>query len=134
VKVVGRWSVKTVDVRATSTGLCSRTGSALLALVADRVSLTGGLREALAATRERRSAPVPGRVFCDLAVMLADRGWCVSDLAALAGQESLFGNVASVSTAHGAAGGAVGWRVGAGWYPRGEGGFSRSRMDGGRGA
>jgi hypothetical protein len=38
-------------------------------------------------------------VFCDLAVMLADGGRCVSDLQALAGQASLFGEVASVSTA-----------------------------------
>jgi hypothetical protein len=38
-------------------------------------------------------------VFCDLAVMLADGGRCVSDLAALAGQTSLFGEIASVSTA-----------------------------------
>jgi hypothetical protein len=98
-KVMGRWSVRTVDVRADGTGLCSRAGSALLALVADRVGLTGGLRDALRVTRERRSGHVPGRVFCDLAVMLADGGRCVSDLAALAGQESLFGNVASVSTA-----------------------------------
>jgi hypothetical protein len=97
-KVMGRWSVRTVDVRADGTGLCSRAGSALLSLVADRVGLTGGLR-ALRATRERRSGHVPGRVICDLAVMLADGGRCVSDLAALAGEESLFGNVASVSTA-----------------------------------
>jgi hypothetical protein len=38
-------------------------------------------------------------VFCDLAVMLADGGRCVSDVQALAGQASLFGEVASVSTA-----------------------------------
>jgi hypothetical protein len=38
-------------------------------------------------------------VLCDLAVMVADGGCCVSDLAALAGQPALFGNVASVSTA-----------------------------------
>ena len=41
----------------------------------------------------------PGRVLCDLAVMAADGGRCVSDLALLAGQPSLFGDVASVSTA-----------------------------------
>src|SRR5947207_15530434 len=96
---MGRWSVKTGDVRADGTGLCSRAGSALLALVADRLGLSDGLCNALAGTRERRAGHDPGRVFCDLAVMLADGGRCVSDLAALAGQESLFGGVASVSTA-----------------------------------
>jgi hypothetical protein len=74
VKVMGRWSVKTVDVRADGAGLCSRAGSALLALVADRVGLTAGLCDALAGTRERSGGHEPGRVFCDLAVMLADVG------------------------------------------------------------
>jgi hypothetical protein len=97
-KVMGRWSAKTVDVRADGTGLSSRAGTALLALVADRVRLTAGLCDALDGTRERRGGHEPGRVFCDLAVMLADGGRCVSDLAALAGQASLFGEVASVST------------------------------------
>jgi Transposase DDE domain group 1 len=99
VKVMGRWSVKTVDVRADGMGLCSRAGTSLLALVADRLGLTAGLCDALAGTRERQGGHDPGRVFCDLAVMLADGGRCVSDLAALAGQVSLFGEVASVSTA-----------------------------------
>jgi hypothetical protein len=98
-KVMGRWSVKTVYVRADGTGLSSRAGVLLLALVADRVGLTSGLCDALEGTRERRGGHEPGRVFCDLAVMLADGGWCVSDLAALAGQSSLLGDVASVSTA-----------------------------------
>ncbi len=98
-KVMGRQAVKTVDVRADGTGLVSRAGSALLALIADRVGLTDGLSVALAGTRERSGGHAPGRVFCDLAVMLADGGRCVSDLAALAGQPSLFGEVASVSTA-----------------------------------
>jgi hypothetical protein len=99
VQVMGRWSVRTVDVRADGTGLCSRAGTSLLALTADRLGLTGGLGDALAGTRERQGGHEPGRVLCDLAVMLADGGRCVSDLAALAGQESLFGEVASVSTA-----------------------------------
>jgi Transposase DDE domain group 1 len=98
-KVMGRSWVKTVNVVADGTGLSSRAGSSLLALVAARVGLTGGLSDALAGTRERRSGHDPGRVFCDLAVMLADGGRCVSDLAALAGQASLFGEIASVSTA-----------------------------------
>ena len=97
-KVMGRWSARTVDVSADGTGLLSRAGTALLALVADRVGLTAGLCDALDGTRERRGGHDPGRVFCDLAVMLADGGRCVSDLAALAGQASLFGEVASVST------------------------------------
>jgi hypothetical protein len=98
-KVMGCSSSQTVDVRADATGLSSRAGTSLLALVAGRLGLTGGLSGALAPTRERRSGHDPGRVFCDLAVLLADGGRCVSDLAALAGQRSLFGEVASVSTA-----------------------------------
>jgi hypothetical protein len=70
-----------------------------LALVAQRLGLTDGLCGALEGTRERRSSHEPGRVLCGLAVMAADGGCCVSDLAALAGQSSLFGGLASVSTA-----------------------------------
>jgi hypothetical protein len=98
-RVMGRSTIKTVDVRADGTGLSSRAGTALLALVAQRLGLTDGLCAALEGTRERRSAHDPGRVLCDLAVMAADGGRCVSDLAALAGQRALFGQVASVSTA-----------------------------------
>jgi hypothetical protein len=96
---MGRSAVRKVDVRADASGLSSRAGTVLLALAAARLGLTDGLSFALAPTRERRSTHDPGRVFCDLAVMLADGGRCVSDLAALAGQASLFGEVASVSTA-----------------------------------
>ncbi len=96
---MGRSTIHTVNVVADGTGLSSRAGSALLALVAQRLGLTDGLSAALAGTRERRSDHDPGRVFCDLAVMAADGGRCVSDLAVLAGQPALFGNVASVSTA-----------------------------------
>jgi hypothetical protein len=98
-QVMGRVGFKTVDVAADGTGLSSRAGTALLALVAARLGLTDGLIAALAGTRERRSAHEPGQVFCDLAVMAADGGRCVSDLAALAGQPALFGEVASISTA-----------------------------------
>jgi len=98
-KVMGRSTVETVDVRADGTGLSSRAGTALLALVAQRLGLTDGLSAGLVGTRERRSGHDPGRVLCDLAVMAADGGRCVSDLSALAGQPSLFGELASVSTA-----------------------------------
>jgi Transposase DDE domain group 1 len=99
VKVMGRSSIQKVEVRADGTGLSSRAGTALLPLVAGRLALTDALSWALAETRERRSGHDPGRVFCDLAVMLADGGRCVSDLVALGSQPALFGDVASVSTA-----------------------------------
>jgi len=54
----------------------------------------------MAPSRERRSAHDPGVVLRDLAVSIADGGDCVSDLGVLAGQEPLFGAVASQSTAH----------------------------------
>ena len=98
-KVMGRCSIQKVEVRADGTGLSSRAGTALLPLAADRLGLTDALGLALAETRERRSAHDPGRVFCDLAVTLADGGRCVSDLVALGSQPALFGDVASVSTA-----------------------------------
>jgi Transposase DDE domain group 1 len=98
-KVIGSATFRTVDVVADGTGLCSRAGSALLALAAQRLGLTDALSGALAGTRKRRSSHDPGRVLCDLAVMAADGGRCVSDLAVLAGQGALFGDVASVPTA-----------------------------------
>jgi hypothetical protein len=86
-------------VVADGTGLSSRAGVALLALTAQRLGLSDGLCRALGGTRERRCAHEPGRVICDLAVMAADGGRCISDLAVLQGQPALFGEVASVSTA-----------------------------------
>jgi hypothetical protein len=97
--VIGRPTIKTVHVRADGTGLSSRAGTSLLALVAQRLGLTDGLSAALCGTRKRRSDHDPGRILGDLAVMAADGGRGVSDLAALAGQNALFGDVASVSTA-----------------------------------
>jgi Transposase DDE domain group 1 len=98
-KVMRRSSIQKVEVRADGTGLSSRAGTALLPLAADRLGLSDSLSWALAETRVRRSAHDPGRVFCDLAVMLADGGRCVSDLVALGSQPALFGDVASISTA-----------------------------------
>lgn len=98
-KVMGRSSIKKVEVRADGTGLSSRAGTALLPLAAERLGFTDALGWALGETRERRSGHDPGRVFCDLAVMLADGGRCVSDLVALGSQPALFGAVASISTA-----------------------------------
>ena len=81
-------------------GLVSHAGAALLVELADRVRLTAALSEALASTRERRSAHDPGRVLRDVAVMLADGGDCVTDIDAYRGQERLFGARASETTTH----------------------------------
>jgi Transposase DDE domain group 1 len=92
--------LQTVEVTADGEGLVSHAGAALLVELADRAGLTGALAEAMAPTRERRSAHDPGRVLRDAAVMLADGGDCVSDMAAYAGQERLFGAKASETTTH----------------------------------
>jgi Transposase DDE domain group 1 len=92
--------LETVEVTADGEGLVSHAGAALLVELADRVGLTGALSGALAGTRERRSAHDPGRVLRDVAVMLADGGDCVTDLAAYRGQERLFGARASETTTH----------------------------------
>ena len=92
--------VETVEVTADGEGLVSRAGVALLVELADRVGLTEALSEALAGTRERRSAHDPGWVIRDLAVMLADGGDCVRDMDAYRGQERLFGAKASETTTH----------------------------------
>jgi Transposase DDE domain group 1 len=92
--------VGTVEVTADGEGLVSHAGAALLVELADRAGLTGALSDAMAPTRERRSAHDPGRVLRDVAVMLADGGDCVSDMAAYEGQERLFGERASETTTH----------------------------------
>ncbi len=88
-----------VDVVSDGGGLVSHAGSALLARVADKTGLTGALSLGLAGLKQRRSGHDQGRVIRDLAVMLADGGDCLADLGALGDQESLFGSVASASTA-----------------------------------
>jgi hypothetical protein len=89
----------TVEVMADGAGLVSHAGSALLGAVAEKAGLTCALSTRLAAIKQRRRGHDPGRVVLDLAVMLADGGECVSDLAAVREQEALFGVVASDATA-----------------------------------
>ena len=88
-----------VDVASDGEGLVSHAGSALLAEVADKTGLTRALSSGLAGLKQRRSGHDQGRVIRDLAVMLADGGDCLADMGALGDQESLFGSVASASTA-----------------------------------
>ena len=89
-----------VEVRADGAGLVSHAGGALIAETADRVGLTSALDRALAPLRVRAGRHWPGRVIRDLAVMLADGGDALCDLAAVREQRVLFGSVASDSTAY----------------------------------
>jgi len=99
-KVKTQTTRQTVEVRADGEGLVSHAGAFLLVELADRLGLTAALSEAMAPSRERRSAHNPGVVLRDLAVAVADGGDHVTDLGVLRGQEALFGAVASETTAH----------------------------------
>jgi hypothetical protein len=74
----------------------------LLADVADACGVPAALSQAMAGLRVRRSGHDPGRELTDVAVMIADGGQAISDLAVLRDQPDVFGTVASTATA---------WRV-----------------------
>jgi Transposase DDE domain group 1 len=85
-------------VSADGRGVVSHAGSRLLADLAERTTLTGGLIDTLGCLTRPRTAHDPGRVLVDLAVAVADGAECISDIAVLADQPGLFGPVASDST------------------------------------
>jgi hypothetical protein len=87
------------EVTTDATGVVGHAGAALLRELADRVGLTRALGWQQAGARRRHP---DAAVLRDLAVLLADGGDCLSDLAALRDQPELFGPVASTPTA---------WRV-----------------------
>ena len=80
-------------------GVVGHAGARLLADLADATGLTSAFSDALAPLRVRQSGHEPGRVAVDLAVMLADGGEAIADLAVLRNQADLFGRVASDPTA-----------------------------------
>lgn len=98
-KVNRNGTLETVEVTADGEGFCSQAGALLLTNLSDAIGLTGALSEALAPTRQRRSAHADGEILRDLIVMLIQGGEHLCDLAALREQPALFGEVASDSTA-----------------------------------
>src|SRR4051812_7416703 len=88
-----------IVVAADGRGVVGHAGARLLADLADATGLTAAFSEALAPLRVRQSGHDPGRVAVDLAVMLADGGEAIADLAVLRNQADLFGAVASDPTA-----------------------------------
>ncbi len=91
-----------VEVTADGDGVVGHAGALLLSELADRLGLPGGLDRWAGRGQPERVRHRSGRVLTDLAVMLADGGDCLSDLAALRDQPEVFGQVASTPTA---------WRV-----------------------
>jgi Transposase DDE domain group 1 len=87
-----------LEVSADGAGVVSHAGSRLLADLADRTTLTGQLSAVFAHRRAPQTAHGPGRVLADLAVLIADGGEAISDIATLADQSAVFGPVASDST------------------------------------
>jgi len=80
-------------------GVVGHAGSRLLADLAQATGLEAAFVNVLAPLRQRSGGHVPGRVAVDLAVLLADGGETISDLAVLCQQAQVFGPVASPPTA-----------------------------------
>src|SRR5256884_308594 len=80
-------------------GVVGHAGARLLADLADATGLSAAFGDALGPLRVRQSGHDPGRVAMDLAVMLADGGEAIADLAVLRNRADLFGPVASDPTA-----------------------------------
>lgn len=87
------------EVTTDGVGVVGHAGAALLRELADRLGLTTALDWHQVGGRRRHP---DAAVLRDLAVLLADGGDCLSDLAVLRDQPELFGPVASTATA---------WRV-----------------------
>ncbi len=88
-----------VHVSADGSGVVGHAGARLLADLADATGLTAAYSAALRPLRPRGTGHDPGRIATDLAVMLADGGEAIADLAVLRDQGEVFGAVASTPTA-----------------------------------
>ena len=93
-----------LKVSGDGVGVVSHAGTRLIADVADAVGLSAAFADAFSSAGgiRRRVVHDSGRVLTDVAVMLADGGEAIGDLAVLRDQPEVFGLVASVPTA---------WRV-----------------------
>jgi hypothetical protein len=88
-----------VKVSDDGCGVVSHAGLVLLRELAEDAGLVDAVTDALADTYGADWVHAPGRVFADLAAVVADGGDCVSGIGVLADREQLFGSVPSVSTA-----------------------------------
>lgn len=97
--MVGIGSLPKLHVSADGAGVVGHVGTRLLADLADATDLTTAYSTALRPLRPRGTGHDPGRIATDLAVMLADGGEAITDLAVLRDQGEVFGAVASTPTA-----------------------------------
>lgn len=88
-----------IAVSTDGTGVVGHAGARLLADLAEVTGLTGAYSDVLRPLRPRGTGHDPGRVATDLAMMLADGGEALTDLAVLRDQCEVFGPVASTPTA-----------------------------------
>ena len=90
--------VQRVRVTVGDRHTASMVGAHLLGEIADRTGLSSGYSAAVPWTGERAPGQDRGRLFAQVAVMLAAGGRSVADMAALRDQPELFGVVASAPT------------------------------------
>ncbi|WP_406068013.1 IS1380 family transposase [Micromonospora sp. NBC_01638] len=90
-----------ITVTGDGRGVVGHAGARLIADLADATGLTSAFSQALAGLRQRQRqrGHDPGRIAVDLAVVLADGGEAIADLAVLRDQAALFGPIASDPTA-----------------------------------
>jgi hypothetical protein len=87
-----------VKVSADGAGVVSHAGVGLLRELAEFTGLVDRISGALIDTYKGLPFHAPGRVFCDLAVAIADGADAVSGIAVLGDRQELFGPVASMPT------------------------------------
>ncbi|MDF3294426.1 IS1380 family transposase [Streptomyces silvisoli] len=97
VKAIG--SPPKVLVSADGSGVVGHAGARLLTDLADATGLTSAYASVLQPLRPRGTGHDPGRVAVNLAVVIADGGETITDLAVLRDQGEVFGPVASTATA-----------------------------------
>ena len=79
------------EIQVSADGSGGHAGARLLADLADATGLTVAYSTALRPLRPRGTGHDPGRIATDPAVMLADGGEAVADLAVLRDQATVFG-------------------------------------------
>jgi Transposase DDE domain group 1 len=92
-------SGRRVKVSADGRGVVSHAGAGLLRELATETGLAGGVTGALIDTYGGSPVHLPGQVFTDLAVAIADGADAVSGIEVLRDRQALFGPVASMPTA-----------------------------------